>query len=118
MLTASQLSRSGRVIRRYFLVFFGFFFSFRMPVPFAMSSPPLVGFSSRRVPERLYRHAAGAEASRAPNFVAAPQPAGPQPRDGLRRRPRARFDAARGGGEDERHSSCDARALTRSTRER
>src|SRR6058998_3526062 len=65
MLTASQLSRSGRVIRRYFLVFFGFFFSFRMPVPFAMSSPPLVGFSSRRVLERLYRHAAGAEASRA-----------------------------------------------------
>jgi hypothetical protein len=46
MLTASQLSRSGRVIRGYFLVFFGFFFSFRMPVPFAMGSPPLVGLSS------------------------------------------------------------------------
>jgi len=46
MLTASQLSRSGRAIRRYFLVFFGFFFSFRMPVPFAMDSPPLVGLSS------------------------------------------------------------------------
>jgi hypothetical protein len=41
MLIASQLSRSGRLIRRYFF-FFGFFFSFRMPVPFAMESPPLV----------------------------------------------------------------------------
>src|SRR5262247_3998363 len=41
MLIASQLSRSGRLIRRYFF-FFGFFFSFRMPVPFAMGSPPLV----------------------------------------------------------------------------
>ena len=41
MLIASQLSRSGRFIRRYFF-FFGFFFSFRMPVPFAMESPPLV----------------------------------------------------------------------------
>ena len=40
LLTASQLNRSGRAIRRYFF-FFGFFFSFRMPVPFAMSSPPL-----------------------------------------------------------------------------
>jgi len=42
MLIASQLSRSGRLIRRYFFFFFGFFFSFRMPVPFAMGSPPLV----------------------------------------------------------------------------
>jgi len=43
MLIASQLSRSGRLIRRYFFFFFfGFFFSFRMPVPFAMESPPLV----------------------------------------------------------------------------
>jgi hypothetical protein len=41
LLTASQLSRSGRAIRRYFF-FFGFFFSFRIPVPFAMRSPPLV----------------------------------------------------------------------------
>src|SRR5215831_14249303 len=41
MLIASQLSRSGRLIRRYFF-FFGFFFSFRMLVPFAMESPPLV----------------------------------------------------------------------------
>jgi hypothetical protein len=42
MLIASQLSRSGRLIRRYFFFFFGFFFSFRMPVPFATGSPPLV----------------------------------------------------------------------------
>src|SRR6266850_7348497 len=40
LLTASQLSRSGRAIRRYFF-FFGFFFSFRIPVPFATRSPPL-----------------------------------------------------------------------------
>jgi len=40
MLIVSQLSRSGRLIQRYFF-FFGFFFSFRMPVPFAMESPPL-----------------------------------------------------------------------------
>src|SRR6266852_3270667 len=43
MLTASQLSRSGRAIRRYFFFFFGFFFSFRMFWPLAMGSPPLVG---------------------------------------------------------------------------
>jgi hypothetical protein len=43
LLTASQLSRSERVIRRYFFFCFGFFFSLRMPVPFAMGSPPLVG---------------------------------------------------------------------------
>jgi hypothetical protein len=42
MLIASQLSRRGGLIRRYFFFFFGFFFSFRMPVPFAMESPPLV----------------------------------------------------------------------------
>jgi hypothetical protein len=42
MLIASQLSRSGRLIRGYFFFFFGFFFSFRMLVPFAMDSPPLV----------------------------------------------------------------------------
>src|SRR5437870_12390156 len=46
MLIASQLSRSGGVIRDYFFAFFGFFFSFRMPVPFAMCSPPLLGLSS------------------------------------------------------------------------
>lgn len=40
MLSASQLSRSRRLIRRYFF-FFGFFFSFRMLVPFATESPPL-----------------------------------------------------------------------------
>jgi hypothetical protein len=34
LLTASQLRRSDRIIRRYFF-FFGFFFSFRMPVPLA-----------------------------------------------------------------------------------
>src|SRR4030095_16451526 len=39
--TAGQLSGGGRAIRRYFF-FFGFFFSFRIPVPFAMRSPPLV----------------------------------------------------------------------------
>src|SRR3989440_832444 len=42
LLMASQLSRSGRGIRRYFFSFFGFFFSLRMPLPFAMGSPPLV----------------------------------------------------------------------------
>jgi hypothetical protein len=42
LLTPSQLSRSGRDIRRYFFVFFGFFFSFCMLLPFAIeltSSP-------------------------------------------------------------------------------
>src|SRR5262249_25377845 len=43
LLTASQLSRSGRVIRPYF--FLGFFFSFLMLLPFAMGSPPLAGLS-------------------------------------------------------------------------
>src|SRR6266850_1749924 len=43
LLMASQLSRSGRLIRTYFFGFFGFFFSFRIPVPFAMGSPPLIG---------------------------------------------------------------------------
>src|SRR5437899_4527820 len=42
MLTPSQLSRSGRAIRRYFFFFFGFFFSFRMFWPFATGSPPLM----------------------------------------------------------------------------
>jgi hypothetical protein len=36
LLTASQLSRSGRAIRRYFFFFFGFFVSFRMLLPFAI----------------------------------------------------------------------------------
>src|SRR5438445_11372447 len=46
LLTASQLSRSGRGIRRYFFSFFGFFFSLRMPLPLAMGSPPLVELSA------------------------------------------------------------------------
>src|SRR5713101_577672 len=50
MLTASQLSRSGRAIRRYFFFFFGFFFSFRMFWPFATGSPPLVGLFDYRCP--------------------------------------------------------------------
>jgi len=35
LLTDSQLRRSDRIIRRYFFFCFGFFFSFRMPVPLA-----------------------------------------------------------------------------------
>src|SRR5687767_8155986 len=44
LLTASQLSNNGplgRPITDYFF-FLGFFFSFRMPVPLATSSPPLI----------------------------------------------------------------------------
>src|SRR5438445_4061316 len=50
LLTVSQLSRSGRAIRAYFF-FLGFFFSFRMPVPFAMSSPPLTERTRNGLPK-------------------------------------------------------------------
>jgi hypothetical protein len=57
MLIASQLSRSGRLIRRYYFFFFGFFFSFRMPMPLATCSPPFPprGSSTSVIMEQAFR---------------------------------------------------------------